>query len=63
MYLFYIIQNVAPVLIKHPAGTSVNSVNYAPCGKFYLLHYNVSLWEFQISHCFNSIIFIQNILL
>ena len=49
---------------KHPAGTSVNSVSYAPCSKFYLLHYNVSQWEFQISHCFNStIILIQNILL
>ena len=51
-------------IVKHPAGISVNSVNYALCGKFYLLHYYVSQWEFQISHCFNStIIFIQNILL
>ena len=48
------------ILDIHLAGTSVNSVNYAPC----LLHYNVSQWEFQISHCFNStIIFIQDILL
>ena len=43
----------------HPARTSVNSINYALCSKFYLLHFNVSQWEFQISYCFNStIIFI-----
>ena len=48
----------------HPAGTSVNSVNYGLCGKFCLVHYNVSQWEFQISHCLSSIIIsIQNILL
>ena len=46
------------------AVTSVNSVNYGPCSKFCLVHYNVSQWEFQISHCFSSTItFIQNILL
>ena len=50
--------------ICHPAGTSVNSVNYGLCSKFCLVHYNVSQWEFEISYCFSStIIFIQNILL
>ena len=38
----------------HPAGTLVNSVNYAPCSKFYILHYNVIQWEFQISHCYRQ---------
>ena len=30
------------VFTSHPTGTSVNSVNYGPCSKFCLLHYDVS---------------------
>ena len=44
------------ISLKYPAGTSVNSVNYGPCSKFCLVHYNVSQLEFQISHCFSSTI-------
>ena len=43
------IQESIPV---HPAGTSVNSAILENCSKFCLLHYNVSQWEFQISHYF-----------
>ena len=46
---------------RHPAGTSVNTVNYGPCSKFCLVHYNVSQWEFQISHCFSSTIIFTKI--
>ena len=42
--------------LKHPAGGSVDSVNFASCSKFCLVHYNVSQWEFHISHCFSSTI-------
>ena len=35
------------MLVIHPAGSSVNSVNYELCSKFCLVHYNVSRWEFR----------------
>ena len=55
------IQESIPV---HPAGTSVNSAILENCSKSCLVHYNVSQWEFQISHYLGSTnIFIQNILL
>ena len=47
--------------INHPAGTSVISAILESCSKFCLLHYNLSQWEFQISH-FSTNNFIHNIL-